>query len=123
MDDVEGAGIFFLGNGKHAMFPCGKSQISNMFAIPTSGSSIKVFDLNDKKVFSNGQVDVFLDKCYQNRTGFAVMDGQGRVNKAIISSVLKLTNILFIHFNAKDIQDEASIKELVEIIQLIKVSK
>ena len=123
MDDVEGAGIFSFGVGKHAMFPCGKTQISNMFAIPSSGSSTKVFDLNDKNVFSNGQVDVFLDKCYQNRTGFAVMDGQGRVNKAVVNSVLKLTNILFIHFNAKDMQDETSIEELFEMIQLIKASK
>ena len=53
MNEVEGVGAFLLGVGKHAMFPCGKSEIANIISMPLSSDDIKAFDTNDQSVFSN----------------------------------------------------------------------
>ena len=44
------------------------------------------------------------------------MDGQGKVSKQVMLSVLNLTNIAFIHFNVKDKSDEMSKGELYDTI-------
>jgi hypothetical protein len=71
-------------------------------------------------VFSNGQIDVFFEKCYQHKKGWAFMDGQGKIPESSLLSVLPLTNIVLIHFMQKDSSDETSIAELAETIKLIK---
>ena len=72
-----------------------------MLAIPSGESSV-AFDENDNNIFSNDSVDVFFDQCYQDRNGWVLMDGQGKLSKSVIFNILSLTNIVFIHFNTKD---------------------
>jgi hypothetical protein len=62
----------------------------------------KSFDVYDLNVFSNGQIDVFFEKCYQLKSGWAFMDGQGKISDSSLLSVLPLTNIVLIHFMQKD---------------------
>ncbi len=38
------------------------------------------FDTNDMNVLSNGQIDVFLEKCYQTKNGWVFMEGQGEIS-------------------------------------------
>jgi hypothetical protein len=53
MSDVEGAGIFSFGVGKHATANrCGKSEISNLIVTPKNDN--KSFDVYNPNVFSNG---------------------------------------------------------------------
>ena len=53
MLDVEGAGIFSFGVGKHATANrCGKSEISNLIVTPKN--DYKSFDVYNLNVFSNG---------------------------------------------------------------------
>ena len=97
MSDVEGAGIFSFGVGKHATTnPCGKSEISNLIVTPKN--DYKSFDVHNQNVFSNGQIDVFFENCYHEKNGWAFMDGQGIISELSLMSVLPLTNIVFIHF-------------------------
>ena len=77
MDEVEGVGVFSFGIGKMATYPCGKSEIANMIVTPKYEN--KSFDTNDINIFSNGQIDLFLEKCYQKKNGWAYMDGQGEI--------------------------------------------
>ena len=63
MQEVEGVGAFSFGVGCKSVFPCGKTEILNMMAIPSGESSV-AFDEHDSNIFSNGQVDIFFDKCY-----------------------------------------------------------
>ena len=70
-------GVFSLGIGKIATYPCGKSEISNMIVTPKFEN--KSFDTNDINVLSNGQIDLFLEKCYQKKKGWAYLDGQGEI--------------------------------------------
>ena len=77
MDQVEGAGVFSFGVGKMATDQCGKSEIANMIVTPKFEN--KSFDTNDINVLSNGQIDLFLEKCYQKKNGWAFMDGQGDI--------------------------------------------
>ena len=60
-----------------ATYPCGKSEIANMIVTPKFEN--KSFDTNDINVLSNGQIDLFLEKCYQKKNGWAFMDGQGDI--------------------------------------------
>ena len=62
ISDEEGVGVFAFGVGKHATNPCGKSEISNLIVTPKFDN--KSFDVWDLNVFSNGQIDVFFEKCY-----------------------------------------------------------
>ena len=73
MENCEGVGVLSYGIGKSATFPCGKSEISNMIVTPKFLN--KSFDTNDMNVYSNGQIDVFLEKCYSTKNGWAYMDG------------------------------------------------
>jgi hypothetical protein len=63
---------------------------------------------------------VFFEKCYQVKSGWAFMDGQGKIPDSSLISVLHLTNIVLIHFFEKDSNDETSVAELAETIKLIK---
>jgi len=63
---------------------------------------------------------VFFEKCYQVKSGWAFMDGQGEIPDSSLLSVLHLTNIVLIHFFEKDSNDETSVAELAETIKLIK---
>ena len=73
MEECEGVGVFSFGIGRMANFACGKSEISNLIVTPKFEN--KSFDTNDMNVFSNGQIDVFLERCYQKKNGWAYMDG------------------------------------------------
>jgi hypothetical protein len=73
MEECEGVGVFSFGIGRMANFACGKSEISNLIVTPKFEN--KSFDTNDMNVFSNGQIDVFLERCYQEKNGWAYMDG------------------------------------------------
>ena len=98
MNEEEGVSAFSFGIGSRAILPCGKSDVMNKIAIPNNKNN-SVFNVSDNTIFSNGQVDVFFDKCYQDRTGWVLMDAQGNVTEEVILSVLSLTNIVFIHFH------------------------
>ena len=73
MNEEEGVSAFSFGIGSRAILPCGKSDVMNKIAIPNN-KNISVFNVSDNTIFSNGQVDVFFDKCYQDRTGWVLMD-------------------------------------------------
>ena len=77
MSDLEGVGVFAFGVGKNAKNPCGKSEISNLIVTPKFYN--RSFDVYDLNVFSNGQIDVFFEKCFQDKSGWAFMDGQGKI--------------------------------------------
>lgn len=42
-------------------------------------SNLSFFDVEDKNICSNGQVDCFFEKGFTNKKGFVFMDGQGKV--------------------------------------------
>ena len=63
ISDNEGVGVLAFGVGKNATNPCGKSEISNLIVTPKFDN--KSFDVYDLNVFSNGQIDIFFEKCYQ----------------------------------------------------------
>jgi len=124
IEESEGIGAFAFGVGTEATFPCGKSQIANMITKPRANPTQPAFNVNDSNVFSNGQVDVFFDRCYQDRNGWVFMEGQGRLAKQVILSVMHLTNLVFIHFSIKDLRDSKSVDELVEIVsEILKVDR
>lgn len=50
------------------------------------------------------------------------MDGQGKVSRQVIQSVLLLTNLVFIHYSVKDLQHPSIFNELCETIKDIKAS-
>ncbi len=52
ISDDEGVGVFAFGVGKHAIKPCGKSEISNLIVTPKFDN--KSFDVYDLNVFSKG---------------------------------------------------------------------
>ena len=64
IDDTESVGVFAFAIGTQATFPCGKSEISNMITKPMAKPSQPPFNINDNNVFSNGQVDIFFDRCF-----------------------------------------------------------
>ena len=103
-----------------ATYPCGKSQIANMIVTPKFEN--KSFDTNDVNVLSNGQIDLFLEKCYQKKNGWAYMDGQGEIPNKNLYSVLPLTNIILIHFFEQDSTDKISVNLLTDKLKIIKDS-
>ena len=120
LDAVEGIGAFSFGIGTWATFPCGKSEISNMVTKPRVNPTQVSFDTYDNNVFSNGQVDVFFDKCYQQRNGWVFMDGQGKVSRSVIRSVMLLTNVVFIHYSSKDFRQNQAFDELTDTVKEIR---
>ena len=88
-------------------------MISNMITKPCAKATQPPFNVNDNNIFSCGQVDVFFDRCYQKRNNWVFMEGQGRLSNEVILSTLILTNIVFIHFNFKELDNnEESLNEL-----------
>jgi hypothetical protein len=48
------------------------------------------------------------------------MDVQGRVSDNILKNVLSLTNIVIVHFNSQDLNEENQLKDLKNVINTIK---
>ena len=72
-------------------------------------------------MFSPGQVDVFFDKCYQSRNGWAFIEGQGQLEPSVITAVMELTNLVLIHFHKRDLKgSQDQVDKLIDTVRDIR---
>ena len=95
---LEGFGVLSFGVGSKCCMQSGKSQLLNDLMLPYSNqdSEHSPFTESDKTAFSNGQVDVFFEKAFDNKRDAVFMDGQGRLTDETIQNCLCLCNLVIV---------------------------
>lgn len=73
----------------------------------------------DMTPFSNGSVDVFFEKSFENKRNIVLMDGQGKLMSETISNCLCLSNMVLIQFNKADLDEDEERTQLNETLDMI----